>query len=388
MAWLLNVLVAEQARPGRACPLKRILSTTEKTNLLNLDRQAMQDYFAGIGEKPFRATQVVQWIHQYGANDFDAMTNLSKELRARLNSIAEIRAPEIVQDQLAADGTRKWLLRLDDGNCIETVFIPEEDRGTLCVSSQVGCTLNCSFCSTGHQGFNRSLGIGEIIAQLRVANRALGRDPKGERIITNVVLMGMGEPLLNFDSVVPAMRLMLDDYAYGLSRRRVTLSTAGVVPMMDRLREECPVSLAVSLHAPNDALRDELVPLNKKYPVRELLDACRRYCADSPRSRVTFEYVMLAGVNDSPGHAHELVRLLRDVPAKVNLIPFNPFPQTRYRRSPKEVIDRFRDILVDAGLTTITRKPRGDDIDAACGQLAGRVQDRTRRRQRLASRAG
>ena len=388
MAWLLNVLVAEQARPGRACPLKRILSTTEKTNLLNLDRQAMQDYFAGIGEKPFRATQVVQWIHQYGADDFDAMTNLSKELRARLNSIAEIRAPEIVQDQLAADGTRKWLLRLDDGNCIETVFIPEEDRGTLCVSSQVGCTLNCSFCSTGHQGFNRSLGIGEIIAQLRVANRALGRDPKGERIITNVVLMGMGEPLLNFDSVVPAMRLMLDDYAYGLSRRRVTLSTAGVVPMMDRLREECPVSLAVSLHAPNDALRDELVPLNKKYPVRELLDACRRYCADSPRSRVTFEYVMLAGVNDSPGHAHELVRLLRDVPAKVNLIPFNPFPQTRYRRSPKEVIDRFRDILVDAGLTTITRKPRGDDIDAACGQLAGRVQDRTRRRQRLASRAG
>ena len=388
MAWLLNVLVAEQARPGRACPLKRILSTTEKTNLLNLDRQAMQDYFAGIGEKPFRATQVVQWIHQYGADDFDAMTNLSKELRARLNSIAEIRAPEIVQDQLAADGTRKWLLRLDDGNCIETVFIPEEDRGTLCVSSQVGCTLNCSFCSTGHQGFNRSLGIGEIIAQLRVANRALGRDPKGERIITNVVLMGMGEPLLNFDSVVPAMRLMLDDYAYGLSRRRVTLSTAGVVPMMDRLREECPVSLAVSLHAPNDALRDELVPLNKKYPVRELLDACRRYCADSPRSRVTFEYVMLAGVNDSPGHAHELVRLLRDVPAKVNLIPFNPFPQTRYRRSPKEVIDRFRDILVDAGLTTITRKTRGDDIDAACGQLAGRVQDRTRRRQRLASRAG
>jgi 23S rRNA (adenine2503-C2)-methyltransferase len=388
MARPLNEPVAEHARPGRPRPLKLILSATEKTNLLNLDRQAMQDYFIAIGEKPFRATQVMQWIHQYGADDFDAMTNLSKELRAHLKVIAEIRAPEIVQDQLAADGTRKWLLRLNDGNCIETVFIPEEERGTLCVSSQVGCTLNCSFCSTGHQGFNRSLDVGEIISQLRVANRALGRDPKGERIITNVVLMGMGEPLLNFDNVVPAMRLMLDDYAYGLSRRRVTLSTAGVVPMMDRLREECPVSLAVSLHAPNNALRDELVPLNKKYPIHDLLDACRRYCADSPRSRVTFEYVMLAGVNDSPEHAHQLVRLLRDVPAKVNLIPFNPFPQTRYQRSSKDVIDRFRDILIDAGLTTITRKTRGDDIDAACGQLAGRVQDRTRRRQRLVSRAG
>jgi 23S rRNA (adenine2503-C2)-methyltransferase len=356
--------------------------------LIKLDRQAMQDYFAGIGEKPFRATQIIQWIHQYGANDFEAMTNLSRELRARLTEIAEIRLPEIAQDQLAADGTRKWLLRLDDGNCIETVFIPEESRGTLCVSSQVGCTLNCSFCSTGHQGFNRSLKAGEIVAQLLVANRALGRDPKGERIITNVVLMGMGEPLLNFDEVVPAMRLMLDDHAYGLSRRRVTLSTAGVIPMMDRLRAECPVSLAVSLHAPNDALRDELVPLNKKYPIHELLDACRRYCADSPRSRVTFEYVMLADVNDGVAQAHELVHLLRDVPAKVNLIPFNTFPQTQYRRSTKETIDRFRDVLIEAGLTTITRKTRGDDIDAACGQLAGRVQDRTRRRQRLVARVG
>ncbi|MBI3778618.1 MAG: radical SAM protein [Gammaproteobacteria bacterium] len=370
----------------------------------------MQEFFAGLGDKPFRATQVIQWIHQYGVDDFDAMTNLSKELRARLKDVAEIRLPEIAQDQLAADGTRKWLLRLDDGNGIETVFIPEEDRGTLCVSSQVGCTLNCSFCSTGHQGFNRSLTVAEIISQLLVANRALGRDPKGEprssllcesrktggakvlrtggeergeRIITNVVLMGMGEPLLNFDNVVPAMRIMLDDYGYGLSRRRVTLSTAGVIPMMDRLREECPVSLAVSLHAPNDPLRDQLVPLNKKYPIRELLEACRRYCADSPRSRVTFEYVMLDGVNDSVEHAHELVHILRDVPSKVNLIPFNPFPQTHYRRSPKPAIDRFRDVLIAAGLTTITRKTRGDDIDAACGQLAGQVQDRTRRRQRL-----
>jgi len=348
----------------------------------------MQEFFVGIGEKPFRATQVIQWIHQYGVDDFDAMTNLGKELRARLRDTAEIRVPEIIQDQTAADGTRKWLLRLNDGNAIETVFIPEEDRGTLCVSSQVGCTLNCSFCSTGHQGFNRSLTVAEIISQLLVANRALGRDPKGDRIITNVVLMGMGEPLLNFDNVLPAMRLMLDDYAYGLSRRRVTLSTAGVVPMLERLREECPVSLAVSLHAPNDALRDQLVPLNKKYPIQELLAACRHYCADSPRSRVTFEYVMLEGVNDSIEHAHELVRILSDVPSKVNLIPFNPFPQTQYRRSSKQAIDRFRDVLIAAGLTTITRKTRGDDIDAACGQLAGRVQDRTRRRERLALRAG
>ena len=347
----------------------------------------MQEFFVGVGEKPFRATQVIQWIHQYGVDDFDAMTNLGKDLRARLRDMAEIQAPEIIQDQTAADGTRKWLLRLNGGNAIETVFIPEEDRGTLCVSSQVGCTLNCSFCSTGQQGFNRSLTVAEIISQLLVANRALGRDPKGDRIITNVVLMGMGEPLLNFDNVLPAMRLMLDDYAYGLSRRRVTLSTAGVVPMLERLREECPVSLAVSLHAPNDALRDQLVPLNKKYAIQELLEACRRYCADSPRSRVTFEYVMLDGVNDSVEHAHELVNLLQTVPSKVNLIPFNTFPQTQYRCSSKAVIDRFREVLIAAGLTTITRKTRGDDIDAACGQLAGRVQDRTRRRERLVIKA-
>ncbi len=364
------------------------MSVATKTNLLNLDRLAMQEFFISAGEKPFRATQVIQWIHQYGVDDFDAMTNLGKELRARLREMAEIRVPEIIQDQTAADGTRKWLLRLDDGNAIETVFIPEEERGTLCVSSQVGCTLNCSFCSTGHQGFNRSLTAAEIISQLLVANRALKRDPKGNRIITNVVLMGMGEPLLNFDNVLPAMRLMLDDYAYGLSRRRVTLSTAGVVPMLERLREECPVSLAVSLHAPNDALRDQLVPLNKKYAIEELLETCRRYCVDSPRIRVTFEYVMLDGVNDSVAHAHELVDLLQTVPSKVNLIPFNPFPQTQYRRSSKEVIDRFREVLIAAGLTTITRKTRGDDIDAACGQLAGRVQDRTRRRERLAIKTG
>ncbi|MEK7207239.1 MAG: 23S rRNA (adenine(2503)-C(2))-methyltransferase RlmN [Pseudomonadota bacterium] len=359
----------------------------KKINLLNLDRQAMQDFFVGIGEKPFRATQVLQWIHHYGVEDFDAMTNVSKELRTRLKEIACMAAPEVIADQLAEDGTRKWLLQLSGGNAIETVFIPEEERGTLCVSSQVGCTLNCSFCSTGHQGFNRNLTTAEIISQVWLANRALGRDPKGERIITNVVLMGMGEPLLNFDSVTAAIRIMLDDLAYGLSRRRVTLSTAGMVPIMDRLHDECPVSLAVSLHAPNDALRDQLVPLNKKYPIRELLDACRRYCADSPRSRVTFEYVMLAGVNDSVEHARELVQVLRDVPAKVNLIPFNPFPQTSYQRSSGNAIDRFRDVLIEAGLTTITRRTRGDDIDAACGQLAGQVQDRTSRQRRLSVQA-
>ena len=354
-----------------------------KTNLLGLDPRAMQAYFADLGEKPFRAGQVLQWIHQYGVDNFDAMTNLSKALRAKLLECAEIRAPEIELDQLSTDGTRKWLLRLSDGNCIEAVFIPEAERGTLCVSSQVGCTLNCSFCATGHQGFNRNLEAHEIIAQMWVANRALGRDPKGERIITNVVFMGMGEPLLNFDNVITAIKIMLDDLGYGLSRRRVTLSTAGMVPMLERLREECPVSLAVSLHATNDALRDVLVPLNRKYPIAELLAACKRYVEGDARRRVTFEYVMLAGVNDSVAHAHELVKILEGVPAKVNLIPFNSFPQTQYQRSDAAAIDRFRMVLMDANLTTMTRKTRGDDIDAACGQLAGRIHDRTPRSQRL-----
>ena len=354
-----------------------------KTNLLGLAPAAMQAYFAELGEKPFRAGQVLQWIHQYGVDNFDAMTNLSKALRQRLQENAEICGPEIALDQVAADGTRKWLLRLADGNCIEAVFIPEAERGTLCVSSQVGCTLNCAFCATGHQGFNRNLETHEIIAQMWVANRALGRDPKGERIITNVVLMGMGEPLLNFDNVIPAVKILLDDLGYGLSRRRVTLSTAGMVPMIKRLREECPVSLAVSLHAPNDALRDELVPLNRKYPIAQLLEACKQYVEGDARRRVTFEYVMLAGVNDSVEHARELVKILEGVPAKVNLIPFNPFPQTRFARSDAATIVRFRDVLMEANLTTMTRKTRGDDIDAACGQLAGRIHDRTPRSQRL-----
>jgi len=360
------------------------VNAAAKINLLGLDRRALEDYFAGIGEKPFRAAQVLSWLHHYSVDDFEAMTNLGKELRTRLKDLAVVEMPAIAHEQTAQDGTRKWLLRLNDGNCIETVFIPEEDRGTLCVSSQVGCTLNCTFCSTARQGFNRNLTAAEIIGQLRIANRALGRDPKGERIVTNVVLMGMGEPLLNFDNVVTAMRLMLDDLAYGLSKRRVTLSTAGVIPLLDRLHAACPVSLAVSLHAPNDALRDQLVPLNKKYPIADLLAACKRYVADEPRRRVTFEYVMLAGVNDSPEHARQLVKLLRDFPGKVNLIPFNPFPETRYVRSDQATIDRFRDVLMQAGLMTMTRKTRGDDIDAACGQLAGRVRDRTRRAQRRA----
>ena len=355
------------------------MATEAKTNLFGLAPSAMRDFFVEMGEKPFRAAQVLQWIHHYGADNFDGMTNIGRTLRQRLTDVAEVVAPQIALDQEAADGTRKWLLRLADGNCIETVFIPEEGRGTLCVSSQVGCTLNCSFCATGHQGFNRNLDAGEIIAQVWVANRALGRDPKGERLITNVVMMGMGEPLLNFDNVVAAMQLMLDDMAYGLSKRRVTLSTAGVVPAIDRLRETCHVSLAVSLHAPNDALRNELVPLNRKYPIAGLLDACRRYVAGDGRRRVTFEYVMLAGVNDSVQQARELARLLADVPSKVNLIPFNPFPASAYVRSDRATIDRFRDVLMNAGLMTVTRKTRGEDIDAACGQLAGRIEDRTRR---------
>ena len=354
----------------------------DKINLLDFDRQAMEAFFTAAGEKAFRATQVLQWVHQRGVDDFAAMSNLSMVLRARLQETAAIRVPEVVMEQGSRDGTRKWLLKLDSGNCIETVFIPESDRGTLCVSSQVGCSLNCSFCSTAQQGFNRNLTTAEIIGQLLVAYRSLGDTPKGERRISNVVLMGMGEPLLNFDNVVRAMNIMTDDFAYGLSKRRVTLSTAGMVPMIDRLREVCHVSLAVSLHAPNDALRNELVPLNRKYPIAELLAACKRYVAGAPHRKVTFEYVMLDGVNDSPTHARELVAVLEGVPAKINLIPFNPFPNTDYACSSPAAIDAFRHIVTRAGLVTVTRKTRGDDIDAACGQLVGRVMDRTRRSQR------
>jgi 23S rRNA (adenine2503-C2)-methyltransferase len=343
----------------------------------------MEAFFLSHGEKAFRASQLLQWIHQRSTLDFEAMSNLSKPLRAWLVAHAEVRLPAIAREQASHDGTVKWLLGLEDGNAIETVFIPEADRGTLCISSQVGCALNCSFCSTARQGYNRNLSSGEIIAQVFVARRALLARGLGERPITNVVFMGMGEPMLNFDAVVPAIRLLLDDHAYGLSKRRVTVSTAGVIPALDRLREECPVSLAVSLHAPNDALRNELVPLNRKYPLAELLAACRRYVDRQPRRRVTFEYVMLAGINDGPAEARALVRLLSDVPSKVNLIPFNPFPGVHYRTSDPAVIDRFRDVLMRAGIMTVTRKTRGDDIAAACGQLAGQVNDRTRRSERL-----
>ena len=317
-----------------------------------------------------------------GMTDFEAMSNISKGLRADLQACAEVILPEIVSNHLSDDGSRKWLLQMSDGNCIETVFIPESGRGTLCVSSQVGCMLNCSFCSTAQQGFNRNLSTGEIIAQLWVAARDLGQTVDGERVISNVVMMGMGEPLLNYDNVVRAMGIMLDDYGYGLSRRRITLSTAGVIPALRQLREDCDVSLAVSLHAPDDLLRDQLVPLNKKYPIRDLLDACRDYVGEG-RRRVTFEYVLLAGVNDSDAHARQLARCLEGVPAKVNLIPFNPFPETRYQRSSNNRIQRFFEILNKAGIVTITRRTRGDDIDAACGQLAGQFQDRTRRRERV-----
>lgn len=352
-----------------------------KTNLLDLDRAALADFFTARGEKGFRATQVMKWIYGQGVTDFDAMTNLGKGLRAELHACADVRLPVVISDHFSDDGSRKWLLKLEDGNCIETVYIPETDRGTLCVSSQVGCMLNCSFCSTAQQGFNRNLGSGEIIAQLYMAARALGQTADGERLISNVVMMGMGEPLLNYDNVVRAMGIMLDDYGYGLSKRRITLSTAGVIPALRQLREDCDVSLAVSLHAADDLLRNQLVPLNKKYPIRELLDACKAYVGEG-RRRVTFEYVLLAGVNDSDAHARRLARRLEGVPAKVNLIPFNPFPGTRYQRSSSNRIQHFFEILNSAGIVTITRRTRGDDIDAACGQLAGQFRDRTRRRER------
>ncbi len=356
---------------------------THKQNLLDFDFDGLKAFFLTNGEKAFRATQVLKWIYQRGVIDIDQMSDLSKPLRSKLAEIAEVRLPEIAIDQISKDGTHKWLLRLEDGNCIETVFIPGPSRGTLCISSQVGCVLNCSFCSTAKQGFNRNLSIAEIIAQLWIAAKAKGQyEGDNKRVITNVVMMGMGEPLLNFGPVVSAMKLMLNDNAYGLSKRRVTLSTAGVIPGMDRLSTELGVSLAVSLHAANDELRSELVPLNKKYPIKALMDACRRYVQGDMKRHITFEYIMLEGINDSREDASALVKLLRDVPAKVNLIPFNPYPQTQYRTSSQATQDRFTKILIDGGLITVTRRTRGEDIDAACGQLAGKIVDRTRRSQR------
>src|SRR5262245_33174845 len=350
-----------------------------KENLLGFDAVGLERFFDALGEKPFRARQVLRWLHRRGAADFAQMSDLARPLRELLSAKARIEAPVIVGDTLAADGTRKWLLKVDGANAVEAVFIPETSRGTLCVSSQAGCVLDCAFCSTGKQGFNRNLTSAEIVGQLWLANTLL----PGERPVTNVVMMGMGEPLLNLDNVVPALRLMLDDNAYGLSRRRVTVSTAGVIPGIERLREECPVALAVSLHAPNDALRDRLVPVNRKYPLADLAKACNRYLDKAPRDFITFEYVMLEGVNDADEHARELVGLARKVRSKFNLIPFNPFPNSGFRRSPPERIRRFAEVLQRAGLTVTTRKTRGDDIAAACGQLAGDVADRTRRRVTL-----
>lgn len=359
------------------------IQTTSKVNLFGMDRNAMREYFESIGEKPWRADQVIKWIHFYGAADFNLMTNISKDLRKKLTEIAEVVTPEIIYDKAAKDGTHKWLVKLTDGQCIETVYIPEKTRGTLCISSQVGCILNCDFCSTGKQGFNRNLTTAEIISQLWTAVRKLSKeDGIHDRKVTNVVMMGMGEPLLNYDNVLPALNLMQDDFAYGLSKRRVTVSTSGVIPEMKKLRDASDVALAVSLHAPNDELRNKLVPLNKKYPLKELMDVCRSYFKDDKRRSITMEYVMLKGVNDRPEHARQLIKVLSGVRAKMNLIPFNPFPMTDYKRSDTKDILKFRDILMQAGINTTVRRTRGDDIDAACGQLVGQVKDRTRRNER------
>lgn len=366
--------------------------TQGKTNLLDLDAAGLVAFFARLGESPgrekMRARQVMHWLHQGGVADFALMTDVAKTLREKLAAEACVLPPSLVRNSTSDDGTRKFLFDVGNGNAVETVFIPEDRRGTLCVSSQAGCALDCAFCSTGKQGFNRNLGVAEIIGQLWQANRLLGPSQvggdSGERIVSNVVMMGMGEPLANLENVIAALHLMLDDHAYGLSRRRVTVSTSGIVPAMDRLRDECPVALAVSLHAPNDQLRDRLVPINRKYPLAQLMAACRRYLERAPRDFVTFEYVMLDGVNDHDGDARELLRLTRDVPCKFNLIPFNPFPQSDFRRSPSDRVRRFADILMAAGVVTTTRKTRGNDIDAACGQLAGQVKDRTTRTARTA----
>ncbi len=372
-----------------------------RVNLLDLDLEGLAAFCEGLGEKRFRATQLYRWIHQRGASDFEAMTDLARSLRDKLATRAEVRALPVISEHTSADGTVKWLFDVGGGNAVETVFIPEADRGTLCVSSQAGCAVGCRFCSTGHQGFSRNLGTGEIVAQLWFAEHRLravaakaGR--AADRQIDNVVMMGMGEPLQNYGALVPALRTMLDDHGYGLSRRRVTVSTSGVVPMIDRLRDDCPVALAVSLHAPDDVLREHLVPLNRKYPLAELLAACQRYLDAAPRDFITFEYCMLDGVNDTPAHAQALVALVQGraeatrrigaVRCKFNLIPFNPFPASGLVRSPRERVTAFAQVLQEAGIVTTIRKTRGDDIDAACGQLAGEVQDRTQARERLSQR--
>ena len=359
------------------------LGTNVTTNLLGYDRDALTGYFAELGEPSFRASQIMKWMHRRRETRFDEMTDLSKPLRRQLNETAVIRGLEAVSESISVDGTIKWLLRLDDGNCVETVFIPERTRGTLCVSSQVGCTLNCTFCATGRMGYNRNLTAAEIIAQVWHACSRL-ESTVSKRVVTNIVFMGMGEPFYNCDSMIPAIRLLLDDCSYGFGKRKVTVSTAGVIPGIKRLAEECKVSLAVSLHAPNDELRNELVPINRKYPIADLMKACRGYVASDRRSRVTFEYIMLKGINDSIWHARKLVRILQGVRAKVNLIPYNRVEGLSYERTAQDDIDIFRDILLNSRIMTITRKTRGHDVNAACGQLVGKFHDRTKRSARLA----
>ncbi|MBP7823792.1 23S rRNA (adenine(2503)-C(2))-methyltransferase RlmN [Pseudomonas fluvialis] len=357
---------------------------TAKVNLLGLTQQQLEAFFEQLGEKRFRAGQVMKWIHHFGIDDFDAMSNLGKALREKLKACAEIRGPEVVSQDISSDGTRKWVVRVASGSCVETVYIPQGGRGTLCVSSQAGCALDCSFCSTGKQGFNSDLTSAEIIGQVWIANKSFGTVPaKIDRAITNVVMMGMGEPLLNFDNVVDAMQIMMDDLGYGISKRKVTLSTSGVAPMIDRLAEVIDVSLALSLHAPNDELRNQLVPINRKYPLAVVLDACKRYISRLGEKRVlTVEYTLLKDVNDQPEHAAQMIALLKDFPCKINLIPFNPFPFSGYERPSNNAIRRFQDQLHQAGHNVTVRTTRGEDIDAACGQLVGQVMDRTRRSER------
>lgn len=360
------------------------MNEVAKTNLLGLTQPQLEAFFESIGEKRFRAGQVMKWIHHFGVDDFDAMTNIGKALREKLKVCAEIRGPEVVSQSISSDGTRKWVVRVASGSCVETVYIPQNGRGTLCVSSQAGCALDCSFCSTGKQGFNSDLTAAEIIGQVWLANKSFGTVPgKADRAITNVVMMGMGEPLLNFDNVVAAMTIMMDDLGYGISKRKVTLSTSGVAPMIDKLGEVTDVALALSLHAPNDELRNKLVPINKKYPLAVVLDACRRYIDRLGEKRsLTVEYTLLKDVNDQPEHAAQLTALLKDFPCKINLIPFNPFPHSGYERPSNNAIRRFQDLLHHAGFNVTVRTTRGDDIDAACGQLVGQVMDRTRRSER------
>ena len=373
------VIPGSGAAPGQTPRLYSIpMITSVKTNLLDLNRSALEDFLVARGEKAYRAGQLMQWIHQHGVSDFARMTNIAKSLREFLDSNCEVQLPRVLDTQHSSDGTRKWLLAFDDSdNAVECVLIPEKSRLTLCISSQIGCVLNCSFCSTAKQGFNRNLSAGEIIAQLHLVHHQLLAE--GSNGVTNVVMMGMGEPLLNYDAVITATDMMTDDFGYGLSKRRVTISTAGVVPAMEKLEKSTDVALAVSLHAPNDRLRDELVPINRKYPIRELMRACRSYVDGYRGRRITFEYVMLSGVNDSLEHARELVKLIGDVPCKLNLIPFNPYPHARYQCSDQTDIDRFRDYTSSRGIITVTRRARGDDIDAACGQLVGAFHDRSRR---------